>query len=242
LNNLLQQLGATLRTQQQFIANAAHQLRTPLAGQRMQVEYGLQQREPAEWRRVLVTMKLATERTVHLANQLLTLAKAELGSQQLEFTRLLDLRSVVEEVTGEWMPRAIAKEIDLGLELGPAPVNGDALLIGELLSNLLDNAITYTPRGGRVTIRCGTDAESSVLEVEDEGIGIPVEEREKVFRRFYRVEGSPGEGCGLGLSIVHEIAHLHGGTVEIRMPSGGRGTLVVVRFLRASGGVVKRAA
>ncbi len=242
LNNLLQQLGATLRTQQQFVANAAHQLRTPLAGQRMQVEYGLQQREPAEWRRVLVTMKLATERTVHLANQLLTLAKAELGSQHLEFTRLLDLRSVVEEVTGEWMPRAIAKEIDLGLELGPAPVNGDALLIGELLSNLLDNAITYTPSGGRVTIRCRTDAAYAVLEVEDEGIGIPVEEREKVFSRFYRVEGSPGEGCGLGLSIVHEIAHLHGGTVEIRMPSGGRGTLVVVRFLRARGGVVKRAA
>lgn len=242
LNNLLQQLGATLRAQQQFVANAAHQLRTPLAGQRMQVEYGLQQREPAEWRRVLVTMKLATERTVHLANQLLTLAKAELGSHQLELTRWLDLRSVVEEVTGEWMPRAIAKEIDLGLELGSAPVNGDALLIGELLSNLLDNAITYTPSGGRVTMRCRSDAAFSILEVEDEGIGIPVDEREKVFRRFYRMEGSPGEGCGLGLSIVREIAHLHGGTVEIRMPSGGRGTLVVVRFALQSGAGVKRAA
>jgi two-component system sensor histidine kinase TctE len=242
LNNLLQQLGATLRSQQQFVANAAHQLRTPLAGQRMQVEYGLQQREPAEWRRVLVTMKLATERTVHLANQLLTLAKAELGSHQLEFTRWLDLRSVVEEVTGEWMPRAIAKEIDLGLELASAPVNGDALLIGELLSNLLDNAITYTPAGGRVTIRSSISAAFSVLEVEDEGIGIAVEEREKVFRRFYRVEGSPGEGCGLGLAIVHEIAHLHGGTVEIRLPTGGRGTLVVVRFVRAGGSAVRRAA
>jgi two-component system sensor histidine kinase TctE len=242
LNNLLQQLGATLRAQQQFVANAAHQLRTPLAGQRMQVEYGLQQRDPAEWRRVLVTMKLATERTVHLANQLLTLAKAELGSHQLEFTRWLDLRSVVEDVTGEWMPRAIAKEIDVGLELSAAPVNGDALLIGELLSNLLDNAISYTPSGGRVTIRSGTSAAYSVLEVEDEGMGIPVEEREKVFRRFYRVEGSPGEGCGLGLAIVHEIAHLHGGTVEIGMPAGGRGTLVTVRFVRAGGSAERRAA
>jgi len=242
LNNLLLQLGATLRAQQQFVANAAHQLRTPLAGQRMQVEYGLQQHEPAEWRRVLVTMKLATERTVHLANQLLTLAKAELGSHQLEFTRLLDLRSVIEQVTGEWMPRAIGKEIDLGLELSPTAVNGDALLIGELLSNLLDNAITYTPKGGRVTIRSRSDAAAAVLEVEDEGIGIPVDERERVFRRFYRVDGSPGEGCGLGLSIVHEIAHLHSGTVEIRTPSGGRGTLVVVRFALQSGASVKRAA
>jgi two-component system sensor histidine kinase TctE len=140
------------------------------------------------------------------------------------------------------MPRAIAKEIDLGLELTTAPVNGDALLIGELLSNLLDNAISYTPSGGRVTIRSACTAAYSVLEVEDEGIGIPAEEREKVFSRFYRVEGSPGEGCGLGLAIVHEIAHLHGGTVEIQMPAGGRGTLVVVRFARATGVGVKRAA
>ena len=140
------------------------------------------------------------------------------------------------------MPRAIAKEIDLGLELSAAPVNGDALLIGELLSNLLDNAITYTPSGGRVTIRSRSDGAFAVLEVEDEGIGIPVEEREKVFRRFYRVEGSPGEGCGLGLAIVHEIAHLHGGTVEIRMPEAGRGTLVIVRFVLARGALVKRAA
>lgn len=242
LNNLLDQLGATLRAQQQFVANAAHQLRTPLAGQRMQVEYGLRQHEPSEWRRVLVTMKLATERTVHLANQLLTLAKAELGTHQLEFTRWLDLRAVVEEVTGEWMPRAIAKEIDLGLELDPAPVNGDALLIGELLSNLLDNAISYTPSGARVTIRTRSASDFAVLEVEDEGMGIPVEEREKVFRRFYRVEGSPGEGCGLGLAIVHEIAHLHGGTVEIRMPAGGRGTLVIVRFVRAGDSDERRAA
>jgi len=116
------------------------------------------------------------------------------------------------------------------------------VFIGELLSNLLDNAITYTSSGGRVTIRSRSDADFAVLEVEDEGMGIPVEEREKVFRRFYRVDGSPGEGCGLGLSIVHEIAHLHGGTVEIRMPAGGRGTLVVVRFVSASGAVAKRAA
>jgi two-component system sensor histidine kinase TctE len=128
------------------------------------------------------------------------------------------------------MPRAIAKEIDLGLELDSASVHGDELLIGELLSNLLDNAITYTHSGGRVTIRSRTDGGSAVLEVEDDGPGIPPEERERVFGRFYRVEGSPGEGCGLGLAIVHEIAHLHGATVEITAPAQGPGTLVVVRF------------
>lgn len=133
------------------------------------------------------------------------------------------------------MPRAIAKEIDLGLELAAASVNGDVLMIGELLSNLLDNAISYTRSGGRVTIRTRTDAASAILEVEDDGDGIPAEERDKVFGRFYRVDGSPGEGCGLGLAIVQEIAHLHGATVEIRTPASTVGTLVVVKFPAANG-------
>jgi two-component system sensor histidine kinase TctE len=110
LNNLLSQLASILRAQQQFVADAAHQLRTPLAGLRMQVEYGLQQPDPAEWRRVLGTLKPATERTAHLANQLLTLARAETGGHRLDSLRTLDLRTVIETVTGEWMPRVIAKE------------------------------------------------------------------------------------------------------------------------------------
>jgi two-component system sensor histidine kinase TctE len=230
LNNLLRQLASILRAQQQFVADAAHQLRTPLAGLRMQVEYGLQQPDPAEWRRVLGTLKPATERTAHLANQLLTLARAETGAHRLYSQRTLDLRTVIETVTGEWMPRVIAKEIDLGLELGAATLNGDAVLVGELLSNLLDNAITYAHRGGRVTIRSRSEGGRAILELEDDGPGIPVTEREKVFGRFYRLEGSPGEGCGLGLAIVHEIAHLHGATVEITAPASGAGTLIVVRF------------
>ena len=235
LNHLLAQLGATLRAQQQFVANAAHQLRTPLAGLRMQAEYGLQQREPAEWRRVLLTLKLATERTAHLANQLLTLARTEGSALQVESMRPLDLRTVAERVTEESMPRAIAKDIDLGLELDGAAVNGDELLIGELLSNLFDNAITYARKGGRITIRTRVAADSAILEVEDDGPGIPLEEREKVFGRFYRVEGSPGEGCGLGLSIVREIAHLHGAGVRIEAAASGKGTLIVVRFPATAG-------
>ena len=241
LNNLLAQLGATLRAQQQFVANAAHQLRTPLAGLRMQAEYGLQQRDPAEWRRVLATLKLATERTAHLANQLLTLARTEGGNLQSEAMRPLDLRAVAERVTEESMPRAIAKNIDLGLELGAATISGDELLIGELLSNLFDNAITYAREGGRITIRTRSEAHAAVLEVEDDGPGIPLDEREKVFGRFYRVEGSPGEGCGLGLAIVREIAHLHGAAVTIETAASGNGTLIVVRF-PVIGGEVERVA
>jgi two-component system sensor histidine kinase TctE len=228
LNDLLLQLGAALRTQQQFVANAAHQLRTPLAGLRMQVEYGLRQDNPLEWRRTLETLGSVTERTVHLANQLLTLAKTEAG--QVASMRRLDLRSVAEQVVEQWMPRAIAKDIDLGLGLEPAPLQGDAFLIGELLSNLVDNAISYTPAGGSVTVRSRIQGSATILEVEDNGVGIPEEEREKVFTRFYRVAGSPGEGCGLGLAIVQEIAYLHQGRVTISSPSGGRSTLVVVRF------------
>lgn len=228
LNNLLVQLSTALQTQQQFVANAAHQLRTPLAGLRMQVEYALRQKEPAEWLRALQSLEPATDRTVRLANQLLTLARAEVGAHQLDSMRVLDLRNVVEEVVGQWMPRAIAGGTDLGLELQPAAVYGDALLVGEALSNLLDNALRYTPGGGRVTVRLMVQGAEAVLEVEDDGVGIPEADREKVLRRFHRVDGTPGEGCGLGLAIVKEISNLHGGRVEIRAGESGNGTRVIV--------------
>ena len=230
LNTLLAQLAAALQAQQQFVANAAHQLRTPLAGLRMQVEYGLQQSDPEEWRRSLEVMKQATERTARLANQLLTLARAEVGASQLQSIRPLDLSVIVQDLAGEWMPRAIAKKIDLGLELHAAPFSGDEVLIGEVIRNLLDNALRYTPNGRRITVRTRGDDGNAVLEVEDEGPGIPDGERENVFRRFHRIDGSPGEGCGLGLAIVQEIAALHGGRAEICTPASGRGTAMVVRF------------
>ena len=128
------------------------------------------------------------------------------------------------------MSAAIRKRIDLGLELRPARVRGDAFLLGELLSNLVDNAIAYTPEGGRITVSTGLAGGEAVLEVEDDGPGIPPAARALVFDRFYRVEGTAGEGCGLGLAIVQEIAHLHGGSVTAGVPAGGRGTLMTVRL------------
>jgi two-component system, OmpR family, sensor histidine kinase TctE len=232
LNELLARLDRTLQSQQEFVANAAHQLRTPLAGLRMQVEYGLSQSDPAEHMRVLKELGLSTERAVRLANQLLTLARAEAGYAQADSMRPTDLRNVAGEVAESWMPAAIRKKIDLGLELAPAPLRGDFFLLKELLSNLIDNAIAYTPSGGRITVSTGSEGGIATLRVEDDGIGIPESQRPLVFERFYRVDGAGGEGCGLGLAIVREIAHLHGGKVDIEAPARGRGTIVRLEFPR----------
>ncbi|MDP2399150.1 MAG: sensor histidine kinase N-terminal domain-containing protein [Burkholderiales bacterium] len=233
LNELLARLDLTLQSQQQFVANAAHQLRTPLAGLRMQVEYGLSQSDPEEHLRVLKELGLSTERAVRLANQLLTLARAEAGFAQADSMRPTDLRSVAADVVENWMPAAISKKIDLGLDLKAAPVLGDVFLLRELLSNLINNAIAYTPPGGRVTVATGSRGEVAVLRVEDDGVGIPEALRPRVFDRFYRVDGAGGEGCGLGLAIVREIAHLHGGKVDISAAPAGRGTVVILELPRA---------
>jgi two-component system, OmpR family, sensor histidine kinase TctE len=230
LNALLAQLSGVLRAQEQFVGNAAHQLRTPLAGLRMQIEYALGQDDPEEWRRALRTIAPVTGRAVHLVNQLLTLAKTEGGAAKAHAMHTLDLRQVIEDVAANWMPKAIARDIDVGLELAPAPVQGEPFLLGELLENLLDNAFTYSPRGARVTVRAGSHGQATVLEVEDTGPGIPETERNRVFGRFYRLANSSAEGCGLGLAIVAEIAELHDARVEIRTPPGGEGTLIVITF------------
>ena len=234
LNELLARLDRTLQSQQQFVANAAHQLRTPLAGLRMQVEYGLSQGDPAEHLRVLRELGLSTERAVRLANQLLTLARAEAGFAQADSMRTIDLRNVAGEVAENWMPAAIRKKIDLGLELHAAPLRGDFFLLKELLSNLIDNAIAYTPSGGRITVSTASEGGIAMLRVEDDGIGIPESQRRLVFERFYRADGTAGEGCGLGLAIVREIAHLHGGKVDIQSPARGRGTIVSLEFPRVA--------
>ncbi|MBX9903005.1 MAG: sensor histidine kinase [Burkholderiales bacterium] len=234
LNELLVRLNLNLQSQQKFIADAAHQLRTPLAGLLMQVEYGLSQNDPVERKRVLDTLKLSIERAIRLANQLLALARAEAGFSRAETMRTVDLREVVEDVAGKWMPQAIQKKIDLGFDLGSAPVRGDMLLLGELLSNLLDNAISHTPACGRITVSTAMQDGWSVLTVDDDGVGIPEAEHEQVFERFYRVDDSTGDGCGLGLAIVQEIAHLHGASAAVETPPGRQGTVMRVRLPSAS--------
>lgn len=229
LNTLFINLAAAIDGQQRFLANAAHQLRTPLAGLQTQVEVALRNEMPTELRAIFQQLLIATQRAAHLANQLLTLARAEPGALHLLRMQDIDLVDLIEDVIGMWISRANAKHIDLGFEITSAKISGDPLLIGELVANLIDNAIRYTLENGYVTVRC-YQQDGAVFEIEDNGIGIPELQREKVLERFYRVDGSPGNGCGLGLAIVQEITKLHDAELTISTPTNGRGTRIIVYF------------
>jgi len=229
LNQLFGQVAESSGNQQRFLANAAHQLRTPLAGLQAHTEIALAQDVPQAHRAQLEQVHRATIRTARLATQLLALARAEPGGYRLD-AKSVNLRAVVEDAADEWVHRALAKEIDLGFELSDAQVLGDALLLREVLANLIHNALEYTPRAGRVTVRTGARNDRAFLEVEDDGPGIPPAESEQVLERFYRVAGTGGTGSGLGLSIVREIALAHGAEISICAGAHGRGCKVELTF------------
>ena len=251
INDLMRQLDGSLKGQQRFIANAAHQLRTPLAGIQMQTELARRQAasgsEGAELAQSLAQMAVATRRLVRMVNQLLALTRAEkaqeAGAAAPRLMRL-DLAALARERVLHWVTAAIEKQIDLGFDGGsdsaataPLWIDGNAMLLGELINNLLENAIHYTPAGGTITLRLRAGV-TAVLEVEDNGIGIAREERELVFERFYRVLGgsasdASAEGSGLGLAIVREIAVQHHAQVRIRDGAQGRGTVFAVEFALA---------
>jgi two-component system sensor histidine kinase TctE len=230
LNQLLSRLNAAIESQQRFIANAAHQLRTPLAGLKTHAELARRQPSTVELKSLLDMIAGETERTSHLVNQLLTLARAEPG--ETTGRQPANLHELIGRDVRTWVQRAVGRNIDLGFELEDAWVLGEPLLLRELFANLLDNALAYTQPGGSVTVRTLARGEETILEVEDNGPGIPESEREKVFERFYRITATGGEGCGLGLSIVAEIAERHGGRVELTVPPAGRGTLMRAVFPR----------
>ena len=217
-NDLLAQLDQSVQTQKRFIADAAHQMKTPLAGLRMQAELAQREQSPEELRRSLAQIAGSSERTAHLVTQLLSLARMEnlAGTGGMGE---LDLCALAREVVKDWLPQAWARDIDLGLEADDHPVTvlGNRLMLTEMLNNLLDNAIRYTPRGGHATVRVSADAFEpfAYLDVEDTGPGIAPADRERVMERFYRVLGTNTEGSGLGLAIVREIVQQHGGDVQI---------------------------
>jgi two-component system sensor histidine kinase TctE len=233
-NDLLARLDASLRAQQRFVADAAHQMRTPLAGLKMQAEIAMRQRDPVNLQHAMRQIVASADRTAHLINQLLALARTDSDSPPA--LQPLDLDDLARDVAREWVLRARDKDIDLGFEAAEhaAWVDGNAALLGELVSNLVDNAIRYTPAGGRVTVRVVV-GEQVVLDVEDTGIGIDDAERELVFERFYRVLGTDAEGSGLGLPIVRGIAHLHRASVTLRPNAREGGTVARVAFPRAEG-------
>ncbi len=223
LNELLGQLHNAMSAQARFIANAAHQLRTPLAGIKTQVDFALRQTDPALIRHSLQQLQTSNDRTIHLVNQLLALARAEPG-WEAPITKV-DLVAIASEATGEWVPAALKKKIDLGFEsaVEAALISGNGMLLREMLSNLLDNAIRYTQAGGEITVRIAQSENLLTLAVEDNGPSVPPAERERVFERFHRAALPQEEGCGLGLAIVREIAHLHHGEVYLAdSPQGAR--------------------
>ena len=230
LNQLFGQVAESGRNQQRFLANAAHQLRTPLAGLQAHTELALAQPVSAPVRAELEQVQSATVRTARLANQLLALARAEPGGYRAEAFARLNLRRTVEEAADEWVRRALDRKIDLGFELEDAAVTGDEFLLREAFVNLAHNAIEYAPAGGLVTARTGLRRGRAFIEVEDNGPGIPAAERERVLERFYRVPGSSGAGSGLGLAIVRDIAQAHGAELEIGEGADGRGCRVALSF------------
>lgn len=217
MNDLLRRLAANIETQQRFVADAAHQLKTPLAGMRTQAELALRTNDKQDIDTCLHHLLSGTERATRVVNQLLAMARAEDKGVLPPLNERLDLNVLASEQTFEWIPVAQQRNIDLGFEESetPAYFHGNSFLLTELLSNLLDNALRYTPVGGTVTVRVTQTAGLTILEVEDSGPGIPEQDRLRVFDRFYRVLGTQTDGSGLGLAIVRQIALLHQASIEI---------------------------
>jgi two-component system sensor histidine kinase TctE len=247
INDLLTRLKESIATQKRFLADAAHQLKTPLAGLRMQADLAQRQSASAEeLKQSLKLIGLASVRATHTVNQLLSLARAESGSTHIARSPC-DLVTLVSDVIQDSLPRAMDKHIDLGYEGVNAArtgvrVNGNPTLLKELVRNLVDNAINYTPstaeQPGVITVRLLSDrfGKVAVLQVEDSGPGIPQAERDLVFQPFYRALGTGAEGSGLGLPIVMEIAHQHDATVILEDAAPGKpmpGARFTVRFSNA---------
>jgi two-component system sensor histidine kinase TctE len=265
INDLLRRLDRTMATQRHFLADAAHQLKTPLAGLRMQAELAMRQLDSGGTDSAAVThslrqIALSTQRAAHVVNQLLAMARAEDTGQAMRL-QPVDLAALTRAVVRDFVPQALEAGIDLGYE-GPAEVGlaastsllAEPVLMGEMVRNLVDNALRYTPRGGTVTARVRPEpavpagAGALVLQVEDTGPGIAPAERERVFQPFYRALGTQVEGSGLGLAIVREIAQHHGATVALddvlprgaaaaAAPGAGPGARFTVRFPLPPGGI-----
>ncbi|MGE5242350.1 MAG: sensor histidine kinase N-terminal domain-containing protein [Bacteroidota bacterium] len=233
INELLLRLDQTLEAQQRFVADAAHQLRTPLAGLITQSEYALRAADAAEQQHALAQIKTSAERANRLAHQLLTLARSEASSGRPPVFENIELDRLLREQVSEWAPAAMQKDIDIGYESQApgATVSGNAVLLREMLANLLDNAIRYTPRGGRVTARLSDPAHPLIV-VEDDGPGIPASERKRVFERFFRLPGGIADGSGLGLAIVREIARIHGARVWLTDGPENKGSRACINFDR----------
>jgi two-component system, OmpR family, sensor histidine kinase TctE len=233
VNDLMLRLGKTLNFQNRFIADAAHQLKTPVSGLKTQIELALREEDPARVRHSLAQLYVGADRLSRLVRQLLSLARNEPGAVDAVTMQAIDLNLLAIEVAMEWVPHALKREIDLGFEEWREPViiDADADRLRELITNLIDNAVRYSQPGGRVTVAVAVSPQGQgQLRVSDDGPNIPVEERTRIFERFHRLLGSHADGSGLGLAIVSEIAALHGAGISLEEDCDGIGNTFSVQF------------
>jgi two-component system, OmpR family, sensor histidine kinase TctE len=231
INALLGRLSVALEGQKRFVADAAHQLRTPLAAILLHAERAARAPDSPSEKDALRALHRSVERAARLSQQLLSLARTEPEATVAFELKPVDLVALARRVGEEWIPRALERDVDFGL-LVPNErvlVSGDDRLLAEMLSNLIDNAFRYGNDGGHITVIV-EGGPSPRISVQDDGPGIPAAERERIFERFYRLPGSNGEGCGLGLAIVQEIARLHHSKVEIAADLDERGNRFTVCF------------
>ena len=239
VNELMARLGKTFDFQNRFVADAAHQLKTPVSGLKAQIELALRESDPERVRHSLAQLYVSADRLSHLVRQLLSLARNEPGALETVQLHPLDLNAFALEVSMDWVPHAIKRNIDLGFEGTegePLVIAADRDRLRELINNLVDNAIRYSQPGGRVTVRAGrSDGSHCRLSISDDGPSIPVEERQRIFERFHRLLGTQEDGSGLGLAIVSEIATLHGARISLEEDVDGVGNTFSV-FFRTTGG------
>ena len=232
LNDLLERLGRALERERAFIADAAHELRTPLTAVGLQLQLLERVPEGPAREEALARLKAGVQRSVRLVGQLLDLARHDEGAADRRAARV-DLAAVAREVLVEQAQQAQARGVELDLDASAAVVDGDAESLRVALGNLVDNAIRYSPAGGKVDVRVRTVGGEVVAEVLDSGPGIPPADRERVFDRFRRGQHAAGPGSGLGLAIVREIAARHGATVDLGDREGSPGLCARMRFGRA---------
>jgi two-component system sensor histidine kinase TctE len=237
LNEYVERLRRQIEAQRRFIANAAHQLRTPLTILATQAAYAIRSHNPAEKDETLEAIHGNARDMARLANQLLTLSNVEPDGRTYR-AEPVDLVAVARRALESQVSHALSRDMDLGFDpkVPEAGTLGDATMLHELVVNLVDNALRYTPRGGVVTVGIEPAEDNWLLTVRDNGPGIPPAERQRVFERFYRVLGTEAEGSGLGLAIAREIAERSGGSIDLSdAPAGspgGTGLLVTVRLPR----------
>jgi two-component system OmpR family sensor kinase len=233
LNLLFDRVRRAFEAQKHFVADAAHELRSPLAALKLQVQS--LQRAPDDATRELATARLAAgiDRATRLVEQMLALARHEASAAAGAGAEPVNLREIARLAISDAVAAAQARGIDIGMaRADAAEVRGQAEALRTLLRNLLDNAVKYTPEGGRVDVGIAASADGTELSVEDSGPGLPAEERARVLDRFYRSGEPQAPGSGLGLAIVKSIADLHGATLAIDRSAGLGGLLVSVRFPR----------